>query len=167
MRYLFLLLLIFPLAVNSQECNILKKVDQFSQENLLSTGFMHFSGEKGEKVSLTIEADSREIRLLFSAKGNCFNDQSKAVFVFDGSKSKSTQKNTAAMNCDGIFTIVFRNTSTTPFALKKIATQKATYIELNGSNNQKIMLTLTDEQKAQLVEKANCLVEESKSLRTS
>lgn len=167
MKYFFLLVLAFPLFGNSQECNLQKRVDQFSQENMLSTGFMHLSGEKGEKVSLTIEADSREVRLLFSAKGNCFDGNSKAIFVYDGSKSKSTQKNSASMNCDGIFTIVYKNTATTPYALKKIATQKATYIELNGSNNQKILLTLTDEQKAQLVEKANCLVEESKSLRPS
>ncbi|MBA2745957.1 MAG: hypothetical protein H0U44_07020 [Flavisolibacter sp.] len=148
----------------SQECKLRKSIDQFSQEPKLSSGFMNFSTVKGERISLSIEADSKEVRLLFSLKGNCFNDQSTAAFSFEGSKSKNTQKNTSSMNCDGVFTIVFRNTNTTPSALQKIGKQKLTTILFTSSNNQKIEVQLTEDERALVVEKANCMITESKSL---
>lgn len=141
-----------------------KLKDKFSQEPIYSSGFMHFTGSKGEKVSLSVEADSKEIRLLYSIKENCFNDQSTVVFTFDGSKSKSNMKAGNAMNCDGIFTVVFRNSTTTSYALNKIATLKTTAMQFTGSNGQKIELVLTDEEKLNLQVKTDCLVKEAKTL---
>lgn len=164
MKQLLLLFLIIPAFSFGQECNVKKLKDKFSQEPVYSSGFMHFASAKGEKVSLSIEADSKEVRLLFSIPENCFNDQSTAAFSFDGSRSKSNQKNSSAMNCDGIFSIVFRNTSSTSYALNKLATQKTTGITFTGSNNQKIEIVFNEEEKTNLQQKANCLVNESKAL---
>ena len=164
MKHLFALLFILPAFAFGQDCNVKKLKDKFSQQPIYSSGFMHFTGSKGEKVSLSIEADSKEIRLLYSIVDNCFNDQSTVAFSFEGSKSKSNLKAGNAMNCDGIFTVVFRNTSSTSFALNKIATQKTTGMIFTGSNAQKIEVVLTEEEKANLVLKADCLVKEAKTL---
>lgn len=164
MKQLLLFFFLLPAFAFGQECSVKKLKDKFSQEPVYSSGFMHFTGAKGEKVSLTIEADSKEVRLLFSIPENCFNDQSAAAFSFDGSRSKSNQKNSSAMNCDGIFSIVFRNTNSTSYALNKLATQKATSIIFTGSNNQKIEVVFSEEEKTNLQQKANCLVTEAKSL---
>jgi hypothetical protein len=162
-QFIFFLLLV-PAFGFSQDCNIKKQKDKFSQEPIYSSGFMNFTSIKGEKVSLSIEADSKEIRLLYSIKDNCFNDQSTLAITFDGSRSKSNQKNSSAMNCDGIFTIVFRNTASTSFALNKIATQKTSGMTFTGSNGQKIEVVLSEEEKTSLQQKAACLVNESKAL---
>ena len=164
MKHLFVLLFFLPALAFAQDCNVKKLKDKFSQEPIYSSGFMHFTSLKGEKVSLSIEADSKEIRLLYSIRDNCFNDQSTVVFSFDGSKSKSNMKAGNAMNCDGIFTVVFRNTNSTSFALNKIATQKTTGMTFIGSNNQKIEVVLTEEEKQNLQFKADCLVKEAKNL---
>jgi hypothetical protein len=164
MKVIISLFLLLPLAGFAQECSYKKLVDKFSQETYYSSGFMNYSGVKGEKISFSIEADSKEVRLLFSLPGNCFNDQSTAVISFDGSKSKSTSKNSTAMNCDGIFTAVFRNTATTPFALQKVASQKLHNIIFTGSNGQKVELLLKAEEKDLLLERASCIVNEAKAL---
>ena len=164
MKHLLISLFFFPAFAFGQECNVKKSKDKFSQEPIYSSGFMHFTGSKGEKVSLTIEADSKEIRLLYSIRENCFNDQSTVAFSFDGSKSKSNLKAANAMNCDGIFSVVFRNSNSTSFALNKIATQKTTAMNFTGSNGQKIEVVLKEEEKLNLQAKADCLVKEAKSL---
>ena len=164
MKQVLFLFLLIPAFSFSQDCNVKKLKDKFSQEPVYSSGFIHFKGSKGEKVSLTVEADSKEIRLLYSIPDNCFNDQSSVAFSFDGSKSKSNLKAANAMNCDGIFTIAFRNTSSTPYALNKIATQKTTAMYITGSNGQKIEVVLTDEEKLLLQGKTDCLVKEAKAL---
>ena len=164
MKQLFILLFIAPSLAFSQDCNVKKSKDKFSQEPVYSSGFMNFTSVKGEKVSLSIEADSKEIRLLYSIKDNCFNDQSTVAFTFDGSRSKSNQKSGSAMNCDGLLTLVFRNTNSTAYALNKIATQKTTSMLFTGSNAQKIEVVLTEEEKTNLQQKASCLVNEAKGL---
>jgi hypothetical protein len=164
MKQFFILLFLLPVFAFGQDCNVKKLKDKFSQEPIYSSGFMHFNGSKGEKVSLSIEADSKEIRLLYSLPDNCFNDESTVAFSFDGSKSKSNMKAGNAMNCDGIFTVVFRNTNTTSFGLNKIATQKTTSMNFTGSNGQKIEVVLKEEDKLNLQVKADCLIKEAKSL---
>jgi hypothetical protein len=164
MKVLLSLFFLLPLAAIAQDCSYQKLVDKFSQETYYSSGFMNFIGVKGEKISFSIEADNKEVRLLFSLPGNCFNDQSTAVIAFEGTRSKSTSKNSTAMNCDGIFTAVFRNTATTPFALEKIASQKLQNIIFTGSNGQKVELLLSDKEKEMILERASCIVKEAKAL---
>lgn len=165
MKHFLILLLTVPFAGFAQDCPIKKEVDAFSQQPKVSTGFIPLTSAAG-KASVNIEADSKEIRMLFSlGEGACFDDQSTAAFQFDGSKSKSTQRNATAMNCDGIFTIVFRNSATPSFALNKISTQKITTIVLTGNGKQKSEFTLNDTEKQLLMERASCLLSEAKKLQ--
>ena len=164
MKRLLILLVSLPFFALAQDCKVKKEIDPFSQQPKLSTGFINLSSSAG-RISLSIEADSKEIKLLFSAgEATCFDDQSTAAFLFDGSKTKSNQKNYSAMNCDGIFTIVFRNSTTTPYALQKMTLQKITSIVLTDNTKKKIEINLTEEEKQLLQQKAACLVNEAKTL---
>lgn len=164
MKYLFLLLMAAPFWGSAQDCKLKNEIDPFSREPKLSTGFMNFSSSAG-RVSLNLVADSKEVKLLFSlGEANCFDDQSTAAFVFDGSKTKSNQKNSSAMNCDGIFTIVFKNLTSTPYALQKMTLQKLTSITLTDNTKKKIEINLKDDEKQLFMEKAACLVNEAKKL---
>jgi hypothetical protein len=151
-------------AALAQDCSIKRKVDPFSKETRLSSGFIPLTFDKGT-LSLTIEADSKEIRFLFSLKdGSCFDDQSMAQISFDGSKTKSSQHNGSSMNCDGIFTIIYRNSTTTPSALEKMTKQQISSIQLVGTSKEKIDISLKPEEKATLMKKIECIVREAKTL---
>jgi hypothetical protein len=164
MRVLFLSLLLLPFFSFAQECKLKKEKDEFTQQPKLSTGFMKFAHEKGG-LSLNMVADAKEVKLLFSfGQGICFDDQSTAVFSFDSTRTKSSQRNSTAMNCDGIFTIIFRNSTTTPGALQKMSTHFVSSITVTGTAKQKMEIVLTQEQKNQLRQKATCLINESKAL---
>jgi hypothetical protein len=164
MKSLLLLVLIVPLFVSAQNCELKKEKDPFTQQPQLSTGFMRFSSWGG-KFSLNMVADAKEVKLLFSmGEGNCFDDESSAALTFDGTRTKSTQRNATAMNCDGIFTIVFRNSTTTPSVLQKMTQQKLTSIVLTDNNKKKTDINLKDDEKQQIQEKLGCLVKEAKGL---
>jgi hypothetical protein len=153
-----------PLFVSAQNCELKKERDPFTQQPQLSTGFLRLSSWGG-RFSLNMVADAREVKLLFSlGEGNCFDDESSAAFTFDGTRTKSTQKNATAMNCDGIFTIVFRNSTSTPSVLQKLTQQKITSIVLTDSNKKKIEISLKDEEKQKILERIGCLVKEAKTL---
>jgi hypothetical protein len=164
MKHLLVLFLTLPCIAFAQNCELKKEIDPFTQQPKLSTGFMKFSGT-ANRVSLDMVADGKEIKLLFSlGEGSCFDDQSTAAFVFDGSKTKSTQRNASSMNCEGIFTTVFRNTTITPSVLQKLAAKKLTSISLTDNTGKKIEISLKDDEKQWLMEKAACLVTEAKTL---
>lgn len=164
MKHFLFLLFVLPFFASAQDCQLKKETDQFSRQPMLSTGFMKFSSAAGS-VALNMVGDGKEIKLLFSlGEGTCVDDQSTAVFSFDGSKTKNTQKNASSMNCDGIFTIVFRNSSFTPAALQKLTQQKVSGIILTDNSKKKIEINLTEEEKQLLMKKASCLVSESKTL---
>ncbi len=164
MKHLLVLFLTLPCIAFAQNCELKKEIDPFSQQPKLSTGFMKFSAT-ANRVSLNLVADSKEIKLLFSlGEGSCFDDQSTAAFVFDGSKTKSTQRNASSMNCEGIFTSVFRNAATTPSLLQKLTLKKVTSISITDNTGKKIEFSLKDDEKQWLMEKAACLVTEAKTL---
>jgi hypothetical protein len=164
MKYILVFLLTFPCIAFAQNCGLKKEIDQFSQQPKLSTGFIKFSGT-ANRISVNMVADSKEIKLLFSmGEGSCFDDQSTASFSFDGSRTKSTQRNASSMNCEGIFTVVFRNASTTPSVLQKMTLQKLTSIVITDNTRKKIEINLKDDEKQWLMEKAACLVAEAKTL---
>src|SRR5215203_5032471 len=141
MKYFLIILTVLPLFVAAQDCHPKKEIDPFSQQPRLSTGFIKL----GSRVSVSMVADDKEIKLLFSTgEGSCFDDQSTAVISFDSSKTKSTQRNASAMNCDGIFTIVFRNGATTPTALQKVTLQKISSIILTDNTKKKIEIFLKE-----------------------
>jgi hypothetical protein len=164
MKWILFIAFLLPLFVSAQNCELKKERDPFTQQPQLSTGFLRLSSWGG-RFSLNMVADAREVKLLFSlGEGNCFDDESSAAFTFDGTRTKSTQKNATAMNCDGIFTIVFRNSTSTPSVLQKLTQQKITSIVLTDSNKKKIEISLKDEEKQQILERIGCLVKEAKTL---
>jgi hypothetical protein len=164
MKWILFIAFLLPLFVSAQNCELKKEKDPFTQQPQLSTGFLRLSSWGG-RFSLNMVADAKEVKLLFSlGEGNCFDDESSAAFTFDGTRTKSTQKNATAMNCDGIFTIVFRNSTSTPSVLQKLTQQKITSIVLIDSNKKKIEISLKDEEKQQILERIGCLVKEAKTL---
>jgi hypothetical protein len=164
MKQLVLLFLTLPFFTSAQDCKLKKETDPFSQQPKLSTGFIRLPSTAGQ-ASLNLVADAKEIRLLFSmGEGKCFDDQSTATISFDSTRSKSSQRNATSMNCEGIFTVVFRNAATTPAALQKMTLQAVSSIVLIDNTKKKIEIFLKEPEKKQLLEKAACLVKEAKTL---
>jgi hypothetical protein len=164
MKRLLAFLLVIPFMASAQDCQLKKEIDQFSQQPALSTGFIKFAGTAG-RVSMNMVADSKEVKLLFSlGEGSCFDEQSTASISFDSTRTKSSQRNASAMNCDGIFTIVFRNAAMTPSALQKMTLQKVASFVLTDNTKKKIEINLKEDEKTLLLQKAACLVKEAKGL---
>jgi hypothetical protein len=162
MKSVLLTLFLLPLAAAAQECQLKKETDVFSKQQRLSTGSMKWAGGLAR---VSMEADSKDIKLLISmGEGHCFDDQTQAVISFDGSRTKSTQRNAASMNCEGIYSVVFRNATTTPGVLQKIATLKVTSVVITANDGKKRELVLRDDEKQLLLERAACLVAEAKKL---
>ncbi len=162
MKYSFLILLLLSAFAFAQDCKLKKSKDQFSQEPKISTGFISFNNSL-----LSIDANKKEIDFFFSLKekneSKCFDDASVATFVFEG-KLKSNFKNTGTMNCEGLFHVTFKNLATTPGALNRLLTKKITAISLVGNNKTVTTITLGAEQQQMLMDWANCLVKEAKTL---
>lgn len=167
MKHLFLLVVILPLFAAAQECKIKRSVDPYTKEAKLSTGFARF-GDGAKRFKITADASKSEVEFIISindgAEGKCFSDASLAVLTFEGGKIKSTIKNTGAMNCEGSFTLGFKNTTGTPAPLKNLLSKKVIAIKLTGNNKEVTELTLTEKEGEQLMHMAGCLVAEAKSL---
>lgn len=161
-KQLLVCLLLIPAISFGQDCNLKKTKDQFSQEPKLSTGFVPFSA-----VSLSIDADSKEIDFLFSinnkSEEKCFDDASTISFVFDA-KQKANFRNTGTMNCQGLFHVTFKNLATTPGPLQRLASKKITSIMLTGNNKTVTTISLGEAQQKQLADMISCLVNEAKTL---
>jgi hypothetical protein len=162
MKQLLVLALLLPFFSFAQDCQIKKTKDQFTQEPKLSTGFVPFSS-----VSLSIDADSKEIDFLFSltnkTEGNCFDDVSTISFVYEG-KQKANFRNTGTMNCEGLFHVTFKNLATTPSPLQKLSTKKLTAITLVGNDKATTVVTLGPAQQQELMDMIACIVKEGKTL---
>jgi hypothetical protein len=163
-RFLFILLLL-PLFSLSQDCKLKKDTDPFTHETKLSTGFVPFNSDK-VLLSISIDATGTDIDFFFWIKedGKCFDNNSAAVINYDGERLKSNFRNSGSMNCEGAFHITFRNVVNTPSNLNWIATKKIKSIKLTGNNNTVTDIELTDEQKQQLMQLANCVIKNAKSL---
>jgi hypothetical protein len=162
MKQLLVLALLLPFFSFAQDCQIKKTKDQFTQYPKLSTGFVPFSS-----VSLSIDADSKEIDFLFSltnkTEGNCFDDVSTISFVYEG-KQKANFRNTGTMNCEGLFHVTFKNLATTPSPLQKLSTKKLTAITLVGNDKATTVVTLGPAQQQELMDMIACIVKEGKTL---
>lgn len=162
MKQLLVIALLLPFFSFAQDCQIKKTKDQFTQEPKLSTGFASFSS-----VSLSIDADSKEIDFLFSitnkTAGTCFDDVSTISFVYEG-KQKANFRNTGTMNCEGLFHVTFKNLATTPSPLQKLATKKLTAITLVGNDKATTVVTLGPAQQQDLMDMIACIVKEGKTL---
>lgn len=161
MRYILVIALFIAASASAQDCKLIKETDPYTKETKLSTGFIFLDG-----ASVTIDADSKEIDILFSIEGNdkCFDDNSTAVIIFEGSKIKTTLRNNGTMNCEGLFHFIFKNSVTTTSNLKKLSTQKITQITFVGNNKKETVVTVPPQEQQALATLATCLVNDAKTL---
>jgi len=158
------LVLFMPLFANSQECNLKKEIDKFSQQPKLTSGFVKFNADV--PFQLSVDANKTDITFFFLIKrggsAKCFDDQSTLLLTFEG-KRKLTLRNAGAMNCDGYFNLGYRNTATPSSAMNRLVTQKInTLAFINGKDTTTINLTV--EQKDAFQKMAACIQKEAPSM---
>lgn len=165
MKFVLALVLLFPLAAFSQDCKLRKEIDQFSQKPKLTTGFIQLGSGQ---VSVSIDATATDIDFLFTFNNKenprCFDDLSTASFSFDSTRSKGNFRNSGAMNCEGIFHMNFRNSTTIPSGLNRLATTKVASIKFTGTGKNVIDITLTAQEKELLMKWVSCIAAEAKTL---
>ncbi|MEJ0102016.1 MAG: hypothetical protein WDO19_05400 [Bacteroidota bacterium] len=161
MKKIFIAIALFPFTVIAQDCQIKKETDQFTREPKLSTGFITLKSS-----SVSIDADKKEFDFFFTLEGNnCFDDQSTVVVMLEGSKQKSTFRNSGSMNCEGLFHFTVRNGPETPFAVKRFSTIKVTQFIFTVNNSKKpTVITLTPEQQQLFMQANGCIATEAKAL---
>jgi hypothetical protein len=163
--FVFMLIPFFSPAQDSTHapvCKLIKETDPFTKETRLSSGFVGLDG-----ASVTIDADSKEIIVLFSVEGTekCFDNNSTADIFFEGIKSKMTIRNAGTMNCEGLFQFVFRNSRNTPTALlQRMCTKKITQIIFTGNSKKPFTVNVGPVEQATLMTLANCVVSEGRAL---
>ena len=166
MKKIFIFLLLAPLFSSAQDslaapCKLIKETDPYTKETKLSTGFIML-----KNGSVTIDADSKEIDVLFSIEGldKCFDNNSTAAIFFEGVKTKMSSRNGGTMNCEGLFHFVFKNTALTTTVLQKMMTQKINHIVFTGSDKKESIIAIKPEDQEKLMTLATCLVNEAKTL---
>lgn len=167
MKIVLTLFWLFPLFAAAQDstvpaCKLIKETDPYTKETRLSTGFVALDG-----ASVTVDADSREVILLFSIEGpnKCFDNNSTADVFFEGIKSKTMSRNSGTMNCEGLFQFVFKNTRSTPTTLlQRIITKKITHIIFAGNSGKSFTVNVGPKEQEALMALANCLVTEARLL---
>lgn len=162
MKHLLIALFILPFVSDAQECKLNKETDPYTKETKLSTGFVHLDG-----ASVTIDADSKEIIVLFTLEGpeKCFDENSTAEVYFEGLKSKTLSRNQGTMNCEGFFQFVFRNTNNPPTTmLQRIMTKKITHIIFTGNGKKPVTVNVGPKEQEAIVALATCLVNDARGL---
>lgn len=165
MKYTILILFLFPLLLAAQdstvvlECKLAKDTDPYTKETRLSSGFITLQG-----ASLTIDADKKEIDFFFAVPDKCFSDASTVFIFFEGSKVRTTYRNTGSLNCEGYFHFIFRNGTTEPTVLKKLATQKVANFVFTDNDKKTVIVSLLPDQQKILMESTACIIQESKKL---
>lgn len=165
MRIISALFFLSPFFLQAQDvpaCKLIRETDPYTKEIKLSTGFIGLDG-----ASVTIDADSKEIIVLFSLEGadKCVDNNSTADLFFEGIKSKTTSRNAGTMNCEGLFQLVFKNTHNSPTTiLQRLITKKMTQIVFTGNSKKPVTVNLGPKEQEALMFLANCLVTDGKSL---
>lgn len=167
MKPLFFLLALLPVIGYSQECTIKKTVDPYSHETKLSTGFAAIGGGM-DRFYISIDATKTDIDFIFSLnkgkEGKCFTDASSLVLTYEGGKLKSTLRNSGAMNCEGSFTLNFKNASTMASALKNLSTKKLIGLRFTGNNKEVTEIMIPEKFQETILKMTNCLLTEAKTL---
>lgn len=165
MKYLLVLVFIWPVVALAQDCMLKKSADPFTHETKLSTGFQNFTGN-GVTVSISADATAKEIDFFVWIKtpGKCFDAESTAQVIFEGERSRTNLRNAGSMNCDGAFHFVFKNTPTTASWLNRMTTKKIATIKFTGTGEKETVLSFSDEQKALFQSMASCIATEAKTL---
>ncbi len=162
MKYLLMTALLFPLMLKSQDCKLIRETDPYTKQTKLSTGFIYVDGG-----SVTIDADSKEIIVLFSLDGaeKCFDNNSTAEVYFEGLKSKTQSRNLGTMNCEGLFQFVFKNSNNNPTTLlQRIMTRKITHIIFTGNGKKPVTVNVAPAEQTIIMAQANCVVTEGRGL---
>ena len=144
----------------AQECKVLREQDLFTHQIKLSSGFFDLTG-----ASVTVDADKKEIDLLFSFKTNrCFDDGCSATVYFAGTKSKLLLRNAGTMNCEGLFHFIFRNGTTVNYQLKKMATTAVSQIVFTDRDQKLIPVNLDEPQQRAFMKALQCVTDEAVKL---
>ena len=166
MRKLFLFFLLFPAFSFAQDtthvgCKINREINSFSKEEKLSTGFLKLNGGM-----VSFDATAAEITVLFSLEGRevCFDNNSTAYVYFEGTKSKLTIRNNGTMNCEGLFQFVFKNTQVPNTNMTRLSTQKVDKIVFKTTSEKELTVNVLTEKRDTMMQMANCLVNEAKTL---
>lgn len=165
LKRLLVILCFSPVVALSQDstgCKLIRETDPYTKEVKLSTGFIGLDG-----ASVTIDADSKEIIVLFSLEGaeKCFDNNATVDLYFEGIKSKTMSRNAGTMNCEGLFQLVFKNTHSTPTTiLQRLTTRKVTQLIFTGNSKKPITVNLGPKEQESLLFLANCLVTQGRGL---
>lgn len=151
---------LFVGSLSAQECNLLQETDPYTKLTRLSSGFLELTG-----ASVTVDADKKEIDILFSFKTDrCFDDASSAIVNFTGTKLKLNLRNAGTMNCEGLFHFIFKNGTTVNYQLKKLATMKISQIFFKDRNEKEIPVVLTPEMQEAFQRAVQCVTNEALTL---
>ncbi len=161
MKKLIYLYFLMPFFAVAQDCKLISETDPFTKVRKISTGFIFLNGG-----SLTIDADKKEVVFLFSlnGEGRCFDNNSTASIIFEGTKTKGSARNGGTMNCEGLFQIVYRNAASTTSMLQKLMSQKIASIIFKNSDKKEFTITVPPDKQELISTMATCLVNESKTL---
>ena len=141
----------------AQECKVLKEQDLYTHQIRVSSGFLDLTG-----ASVTVDADKKEIDLLFSFKTDrCFDDGCTATVYFAGTKSKLLLRNAGTMNCEGLFHFIFRNGTTVNYQLKKMATTPVSQIVFTDRDQKLIPVNLDEPQQRAFMKALQCVTDEA------
>lgn len=153
--------LLLTLAGGAQDCKIIRETDAYTKEIKLSTGFMFIEGG-----SLTIDADKREIVVLFSVEGpeRCFDNNCSVNLSFEGLKGKNMMRNGGTMNCEGLFQLVFRNSPSATTVLQRLMTKKLETLVFTTTGKKELTLTVDPAQREFIRRMTECLVLEARAL---
>lgn len=166
MKPILFLLLVTPFlavgqAPGTEACKLIRETDLFTKQTRLSTGFIKLEGG-----SVTIDADSKEIDIMFLIPGleKCYDNNSTGAVFFENVKTKMNIRNGGTMNCEGLFHFIYKNTNTPNTILTKLITQKIDRILFVGNNKKESIVTFTPENREKFIFLATCLVNEAKTL---
>jgi hypothetical protein len=150
----------FPLFINAQDCKLKKDIDEFTQKPKISTAFYPLNNSM-----LSIEATKNETDYFFVIKNqnaNCFDEESTALFVFEGGKMKANYRHGGSNNCQGAFHIMIKTGNFTSQAIKKFCEKKVISITFTSKNEKTTVVELTPEQQQKLIDFSNCIANEVK-----
>lgn len=146
--------------LQAQECNLLSETDPYTKLTRISSGFLELTG-----ASVTVDADKKEIDILFSLKTDrCFDDACAATIYFADSKLKVNLRNAGTMNCEGLFHFIFKNGTTVNYQLKKLTTMKISQIIFTDRNDKEIPVVLTPEMQDTFQRAVQCVSNEALKL---
>ena len=165
MKYILIVLFLFPLISFSQDCSLKNEKDRFNQDPRLTTGFKSL-GAGADKFLLSVSADKKEVDYFFALDNSamCFNDYARATVSFDN-KQKGIYRNGGTTNCKGYFHFIFPNQENLNGNLTKLSLYKVVNIQFANAENVKKIITLLPEDQEEIIKMTGCVLAELAKLR--